>query len=125
MTLYKIRDWNKLFENAQSRKIKRLSWVPVPNKHDGEGFRLILAEDDGLKIYAAWHLILQVASKCQPRGILARSDGSPLPAVAIALKVGWKHADDIQRALDFCALPAIGWIVAEQFEENKTPLEII
>lgn len=108
---YRIRDWHKHFENNRTRDMKKMAWVPVPNKHDGEGFQRIMREKDGMVIYGCWHLILQVASKClRERGTLLREDGTPLDAEAIAYKTGWRSAGDIQRSLDFLCNPQIGWI---------------
>ena len=36
--ILRIREWDKNFENAGSRKLKRLEWVAIPNKTDGEGY---------------------------------------------------------------------------------------
>jgi len=111
MTTYRIKDWEQNFENNRTRDMVKMAWVPVPNKHDGEGFRRIMREKDGISIYGCWHLILQVASKClRERGTLMRDDGTPLDAIAISLKTGWNNEKDIQRALDFCSLPEIAWI---------------
>jgi len=115
-TYYRVRNWDKHFENNRTRELKRLDWVPVPNKHDGEGYLSIMAQKDGLLIYAAWHLILQVASKCGTRGTLLRDDGTPLTALAIALKTGCRKEKAVQRALDFCSSPQVGWL--ERLERN-------
>lgn len=72
MKYYRIRDWNKHFENNRTRELKRMDWLPVPNRHDGSGFTLLLDHPNGMAHYGAWHLILQVASKCEPRGTLLR-----------------------------------------------------
>jgi len=122
--IYRIRDWDSNFENNRTRNRPKLGWVPVPNKHDGEGFRRIMAEADGIVIYGCWHLILQVASKCAPRGTLVRYDGTPLQAADIALRTGWRKEKDVQRALEFCSSPEVGWleIVAYPWHDGDTPL---
>lgn len=117
--VYQVRDWDKHFENRQSRVVKNLLWVPVPNSHDGEGYRYVMAEVDGLAIYGAWQLILQVASKCQQRGTLMRDDGTPMTARMISVKCGWSRERDIQRALDFCSQPEVGWITVLNPNEIK------
>lgn len=111
-TIYRIRDWDKHFENNRTRELKKIDWIPVPNKHDGSGFCAIMAEKDGMLIYAAWHLILQVASKCDPRGTLMRDSRTPHTARTIALKTRCNDPKHIQRALDFCASSEVGWIEA-------------
>jgi hypothetical protein len=84
--LYSIRNWNDWFENNRSRSIKALSWVGVPNRHDGENYTAIVSHKDGAEIFAAWNLIVQVASKCEPRGVLTRGCGRPHDAASLALK---------------------------------------
>lgn len=117
--LYRIRDWTLLFENNQTKGLKSMPWVRVQTRHDGEGFRYVMAEPDGLTIYGAWLLIVQIAARCNPRGTLARSDGTPLTAHAMAIKVGWNRAADMQRALDFCSSAEVGWITVETIENTE------
>lgn len=83
---YSIRNWNEFYENSRSRTVKDLSWVPVPNKHDGETFAGIMAAENGAEIYSAWILILQVASKCNPRGRLVKDNGTPHDARSLSIK---------------------------------------
>lgn len=86
MKLYKIRDWSKLFENNRSRTVERLAWVAIPNRHDGENYSALITSKDGAELFAAWCLIVQVASKCTPRGSLLKGDGKPHDAGSLALK---------------------------------------
>ncbi len=83
---YIIKDWDTHYENSRSRAVENLRWVSVPNKHDGEGYGLTMEQDNAAELFAAWVLIVQVASKCQSRGTLARDDGSPLTARSLAAK---------------------------------------
>ncbi len=109
MGYYHVVNWATHHENSRSRQIRNITWVPVPNKHDGEGFLRIMEQPDGMIIYAAWHLILQVASKCHPRGTLVRDDGTPLTPVAIALKARASEAD-IVRAIEVLVSPEVNWL---------------
>ncbi len=121
---YRIRDWEKHFENNRTREMVKMAWVPVPNKHDGEGFQRIMREKDGLVIYGCWHLILQVASKClRERGTLLRDDGTPLDADAIAIKTGWRDSKDIARALAFLSSAEVGWIERLNETSESIPQE--
>lgn len=86
MKLYIIRRWNELFENNRSRELASLKWTVIPNRHDGETYTRMVTHKDGSKMFAAWVLILQVASKCDPRGTLVRGNGTPLDAVALSIK---------------------------------------
>ena len=77
MTILKIKDWDKHFENNRTRELKKLSWVPFPNKHDGDGYTELLDHTNGTAHFGVWVLIVQVASKCDPRGTLLRDGGKP------------------------------------------------
>jgi len=99
----RIKHWGNLYENSRSRRIEKMAWVPIPNKHDGLGFARIMNEKDGLEIFACWIIILQVASKCKPRGVLVDNDGFPLDAMGIMLKarIPAKKENVMKRAIDF------------------------
>lgn len=121
MKLYSIRDWDTHFEVAQTRRvIQNLRWVPLPVKHDGKTFRRIMAMPNGISIYGAWVLIVQVAAKSTPRGVLRDEDG-PLTAEDIAIKTG-APATVIQEALDALSSARIGWIVAVESEHTPSTL---
>lgn len=86
MKLYRIRNWNELFENNRSRELKNLSWVVVPNKHDGENYTSIITHKHGAAMFSAWVLIIQVASKCDPRGTLLRGNKTPHTPASLSVK---------------------------------------
>jgi len=123
MNQYIVKDWDDHFENNRSRKMVKMQWVPVPNKHDGEGFAYIMSQKDGMAIFGAWILILQVASKCHVRGSLVRDNGKPHTAATIAMKT---RGDEkiIQKALDVCASSEVGWLqeVTQDAQEGGTRL---
>lgn len=118
MNTYSITNWNNLYENSRSRQIKDIDWVPVPNRHDGEGFALVMMGKDAAEIYAAWHLILQVASRCHPRGTLVRDDGTALTPRSLAVKTRGKEAW-FEKAFAFLSDPEIGWLTCSE----STPLQ--
>lgn len=78
--MLRIKDWERLFENHRSKEIKNLEWVAMPNTH-GSKFLELMDHPEGPQHFAAWVLIVQVASKCgntaASRGILRRGDGTP------------------------------------------------
>ena len=113
---FRVKDWDKFFETHESRKLKRLSWVPVPNKHDGLGFRTLMGGQNGYEVYAAWVLVLQVASKCPIRGTLVDDSGRGLTAEDLAIKTG-APVKAYERALPI--LLKIGWIE----ELTETPAD--
>jgi len=86
-TLYRIKDWDKHFENAQSRKVTRLAYVLVPNKHDGDGYtELVCDHPNGPAHYGAWVATIQVGAKCEPRGSLMKDTGIPHDATSLSRK---------------------------------------
>src|SRR4051812_44415687 len=85
---YRVRDWDSLYENSETRKLKKLSWVPIPNRHDGKGYRRLLASPEGPGSFGAWILILEVASRCPTRGVLVDTDG-PIDSRGMADKTGY------------------------------------
>lgn len=86
MKLYKIRNWDSLFENNRSRELKALNWTVLPNAHDGATYSHLITQPDGPEMFAAWVLIVQVASKCDPRGTLLRDDRTPMTPMILSLK---------------------------------------
>lgn len=108
-TLYAVRNWDAYYEVAQSRKIRGpLPWVALPTKHDGKGYRRIVALDNCAELLGCWMLIVQIAAKCQRRGLLADDDG-PLTAEDLAFKTGVPAAS-FTRALEVFARPSVNWL---------------
>lgn len=106
--LYEIVEWDATYECSQSRKEQRNRWVAIPNKHDGRGFNRIALHKKSVELFAAWILIVQVASKMPVRGVLSDKDG-PLTAEDIALKTRFpSHIFEL--ALSYLILPEIGWM---------------
>lgn len=121
MNKYVVRDWNKNYEIAQSRKIEGpLSWVATPCKHDGLGFRRIMALPDGAAVYGAWVLIVQVAAKCNPRGVLADERG-PLTPEGLSFKTGCPEKI-MQRAIEVVSSERVGWLLVEKWEHSGSSL---
>lgn len=105
---YQIKDWDELFEIAQSRKCERLHWVAIPNKHDGKGYRRIVRHPKCCEVFTAWILILQVASRQDKRGLLVDGDG-PITAEDLADKTGFPE-EIFELAFEVLSGPKIGWL---------------
>ncbi len=117
--LYRIRDWGRHFENNRTRELKRIAWVPMPNKHDGDGYTELVSHPDGAAHYGAWCALVAVASKCDPRGTLLRDGAVPHDTVSLARKTR------LPAAIFAVAIPrllAIGWL--EQVTKNGKVIEI-
>lgn len=107
-TTYRVRNWAKHFESSETRRLKMLRWIPIPNSHDGKGFRRLMALPDAAEIFGAWVLILQVASRVPERGILEDEDG-PLTVEDLSFKTGLKSSS-FQKALKALSDKSIGWL---------------
>lgn len=76
MTIYyRVRGWNEAYETTETRKLKKLKWVAIPNKQDGDGYTQLLDHEKGPAHFGCWTAILQLASKCELRGSLLRKLG--------------------------------------------------
>jgi hypothetical protein len=115
--MWRIKHWDSIYENAATRKLKNLAYVLVPNKHDGKGFRRLARRTDAAEVYAAWILMLQVASKSPLRGMLVDSEGE-LTAADLADKTCFPEAI-FENAFNVLSDKAIGWI--EDVSLQKSP----
>lgn len=115
---WRIRDWNKFYENNESRKLVKLSWVKIPNKHDGKGYRRLIQMPDGTTLFGVWNAVVQVASKMPTRGLLVDEDG-PLSADDISFKTGIPQSL-IEQGIGVFKSEAIGWMedTEEQISRN-------
>lgn len=111
--VYRIKNWSELYETSESRKRQLLTWVAIPTKHDGKGYRRLMREF-GPAVYGAWILICAVAAKCPCRGTLADADG-PLEALDISDKTDCPVAV-IEQALSALSDKRIGWLELVEFD---------
>lgn len=137
LPLYRIKDWDDHFENNRSRKIKQMAWVKVPNKHDGDGYTELITGKNGVENFAAWVLLLQVASKCRSRGTLVREGDVPHTpsslsrmtrvspeifkrAIPVLMQIGWlEELRGIAQAGDVEVTPPAHFNCVEQKEEKE------
>lgn len=127
MTSYRIRDWDRHFENNKSRERDACSWCPVPNKQDGLGYGRLMRLKDGAALYGAFVAVVLVCSKQKrPRhGHLTdtgRADGCPYDSIGLSIKTQ-VAPDTIQRMLDACSDASIGWIEACNASAHEQPAE--
>lgn len=94
-----------------------MQWVPFSNSHDGDGFTQLISEKNGTALFGAWVLIVQVASKCTPRGTLLRSNGDPHDFDSLARMT---RGDKKVFQTSIKVLIKIGWI--EEIDA-KTPMQ--
>ena len=107
MKQYEIVDWGKHYENNRTRELKHMAWVPIPNKQDGDGYTELLDHPNGAAHFGAWNALLQVASKCDPRGTLLRDSGYPHDTASLArmTRIPEKVWNEV-----LPRLASIGWI---------------
>lgn len=112
--VYQIAQWST-FERSDLKKTHRWSWLAVPNKHDGKGYRRLISRSDGAALFGAWNALIQVASKMPVRGVLADEYG-PLTAEDLQLKTGIP-ATLFQTLLELCSDKSfrIEWIIASEW----------
>lgn len=121
MIAYRIKNWDKYFEKADTRKCKTMSWVAIPNKHDGASYRQIAAHEYSVEIFAGWILIVQAASKMPVRGLLYKD--RPVTATDLAYRTGFPQRI-FELALATLANPQIGWLETVDIESIRKFLEI-
>jgi hypothetical protein len=134
--LLRISGWNQYFENHKTRILKRMDWVPFPNKFDGDGYTELVDHEDGAAHFGVWCALLLLASKCEPRGDLARSGGVAhdcaslarvtrlqsaviAPAIARLLKIGWLSESGANPALSGANPALTGRYIEENGTEGK------
>ena len=121
----KIRDWDKHFEVAQSRKIEgALTWIAMPTKHDGKGYRRIMASANGPAIFGAWCVLVQVAAKAEKgrRGTFA-DDSGPLTTFDLHLKTALPESL-IEEAIQVLSSKEIGWLVVDEWEQSGSTVAL-
>ena len=119
MKVYQIREWNKYYENNRTRDLKNMAWIPVPNAHDGDGYTTLVSRENGAAMLGAWLAILQVASKCDPRGTLLRRGKIPHDAESLS-RITRLPSGILSEALTICSVE-IQWL--EYVEVTEIPQE--
>ena len=112
---YRIRDWGKHFENHDSRKLKRLDWVSIPNKTDGEGYTALVDHPNAAAHLGAWYAIVEAASKQSTRGQLPAGIPPDLGGISRSLGRMSRLPSDVFREV-IPRLLEIGWL--EEFSPD-------
>lgn len=109
--LYRIKNWEAIYEWVTTRgnPTAPLKWIKVQTKQ-GTGYRNLVTHARGDAHYGAWLALLQVASRCFPRGVLIQKDGRPHTAASLSkesLLPSKTFAELLPRLLD---QQDVGWI---------------
>ena len=115
MLLYSIANWNTLYENNRTRELKQLTWVPVPNNHDGDGYTLLVDRSEGAALFGGWIACVQVASKCDPRGTLLRRGGKPHDPDSLSRIT--RIPKTVFQKLLVIAVEELHWLIVKQVTE--------
>ena len=119
--LLKIKNWNDHYENAKSRTVGALAWVPIPNDHSNLKYiRLIQGHKNGAAHFGVFISLLQICSrqsKDSRSGYLTH-DGteSGIPYgyhdITAVTRIDTKM---IQEAIERLISPEIGWVIDEEY----------
>lgn len=112
-TVYKIKDWNEVFEKFDTRRLKLgLSYVTWPTSQDSEGFLFLSRSPEGHIALAMFGALVQLAGKRKQgqRGVLADDSGKPITADRYSNRFGLpiEHA---RAAWNLLTSPQVGWLV--------------
>ena len=77
MNLYRIKNWQDIYEVNRSRELKSVKWIPVPVNLSGDGYCQIMEQKNGPAIFGTFISLVELAAQCEPRGTLIRSSGEP------------------------------------------------
>jgi hypothetical protein len=111
-TFYRIRDWDKLYENSQSRPIKDLPWVKTQIVVGTDEYLELQSDPEGMAHFGCWNALVQLAARCHPRGSLLRYDAKPHTIETLARNCGVTVAT-LERAI--FRLCSIGWVEQVSF----------
>jgi hypothetical protein len=122
MKTYRIKDWDDVFENHESRKLKSLRYVSWPARSDSEAFTRLMRTPEGVLAFGVFSALVSVAAKMTPRGVLA-DDKGPLDAERLATRIGAPEAI-VASAIDLLASKKIGWLQdADETESDSAVTE--
>lgn len=115
-TFYRVCNWSRDYEIAQSRPVRHMYWVARPVLITGSDYAELLAEPDGIAYYGIWHAIIELSANCQPRGSLLKPGGTPhlQTSIARALRIS---EDLLQRSIS-CFL-SLGWLEEVPFTKQS------
>ena len=123
---YQIRDWDRLYESAQGRRVDKCRYGCIPNKQDGLQYQRMVRDPERFPLYGAFVAVALCCSKQRmPReGWLTdtgRADGIPYTAADLHVKTGGVPTEIIQEMLNYCSDSACmgtdTWMV--RYEDGK------
>lgn len=115
---YKVRNWEKHFENHKTRLLKTMTWIPVSTDLGSQGYaELVGGHPDGAAHFGFWIAILEMAARGTPRGHL--SAGIRHHDAASMALMSRMPVTMIETALE--RLVSIGWLETWHIEDTSSP----
>ncbi len=116
---FHLKHWDELYETAQTRQVRVLSYYSKPNKLVGEGLGHMMSQPDGLALYGTWTFLEVLASTAPQfdRGWLVRN-GTPMDATRIASLMRLP-IEPVERALKFFSTAPMDWLEELEWEGSK------
>lgn len=111
MITYSIKNWDLIYENNRTRELKRLDWVPIPNRLDTDGYSYLMSLDDGPQLFAVWIVLVQLASRSPTRGVLLRPNSEPHNSLSIS-RITRIPFELVTRAVSILAGGEVDWLYA-------------
>lgn len=119
--MFRIKDWHKHFEKMQSKRVNKLSWLPLPIKTSGNGYQRIWRLKNAVQVWAGWILLLQYAAMhdgIENRGNLFE-DGETTDCDTISIKLSADYDCIVYALIATCASDyKIKWIEAKRIDED-------
>lgn len=132
----RIAKWSKVYERADTRKVKSVTWVAMPIGFSSNGYQSMLDEfgDQAPAIYGAWCALVAFAASCTVRGLLANSQGKPIKLGHIARITGfpssvfddlvrWASSEDV-RWLESISAEDASLEIAKNVEDSQHPADL-
>lgn len=117
---YRIVDWERIYEKSQGKRCATMTWVALPVKFGGMGYRNVMALGRHAgNTFTAFVLMLEAATKGSPRGVLANESGSFSPETLEKL-TGFP-AKYFAAAFETLSSPEIKWIEKVELSSIKRP----
>lgn len=102
---YRIKDWSTRYETHRTRELKRMDWVPIPNRMDGLGYAELVDHPQGAAHLGAWLAIVEIASRQEVRGTFSYDSTELSQALARISRI---PAEIFEAAIP--RLVRIGWV---------------
>jgi hypothetical protein len=106
---FRVKNWDKHYENNRSRAIEKTEWLPIPNRLDSEAYVELVMGTNGPALFGVWIALLEAASRCKPRGLLIRENRTAHTPETLS-RATRIDAALIEQAIERLTSEDIGWI---------------